>query len=104
MKHVKLSLIRRLKTFSQKENGQLLPVNFKRNIVCERYFKCAKPANDSSATLKFKKAGNGWSEEDFGLNGISLKKEKHQKGWWNGVAAGENRKLILDIQIPVGIN
>ncbi|KAJ3331097.1 hypothetical protein HDU76_004094 [Blyttiomyces sp. JEL0837] len=118
VKTIRLSLIRRLKTFStitppdeinvhsnhRLENSTstttfqdptLTPIHFSRLTVSERVYKATSRSKYTSlAVMNASKAGDGWTEED-GL--IRCSKENM---WWSGVRPGERRRLMTEIYVP----
>ncbi|TPX66541.1 hypothetical protein CcCBS67573_g07777 [Chytriomyces confervae] len=97
VKHLKLSLIRRLKTFSltNAESGSLIPINFSRDIVTEKLYRSSKPKFSERGLLA--KPAPQW-EESCGNKSKACVEED-----WPGVKRGESFSFLASIDVPANI-
>jgi len=87
VKKLSVSLIRRLKTFTITESGQITPLSFNRQIVYCKTFKPAKPLTNSKNILR---ASGAMTEgKDF-----------ENVGFWDGCDRDRSIRMGLDIAVP----
>ncbi|KAJ3239235.1 hypothetical protein HDU81_006340 [Chytriomyces hyalinus] len=97
VKQLKLSLVRRLKTFSLTNtgSGSLIPISFSRDIVTEKLYRSSKPKFSERSLLA--KPTPQW-EESHGRKSKSFVEED-----WPGVKRGESFSFLASIDVPANI-
>ncbi|KAJ3291641.1 hypothetical protein HDU79_002152 [Rhizoclosmatium sp. JEL0117] len=94
VKTLKLSLVRRLKTFSRTNSdvGTLIPLHFSRLVVAEKTYIAVKPKSNSAPYIT--RPNPLWTERSE--KNVSL----FTKDSWSGVKKGESVSLMAEIDIP----
>ncbi|KAJ3396740.1 hypothetical protein HDU92_002106 [Lobulomyces angularis] len=96
IKTLTVSLYRRLKIFKLDSSGEQIPKSYKfsRILVNQTKFLNSKNSEDFSKI----QTGGWWSEKNF--NKINSK-NSIVKNFWDGVKVGEERFLLVDVNIPI---
>ncbi|KAJ3100732.1 hypothetical protein HDU97_001959 [Phlyctochytrium planicorne] len=107
---IKLSLIRRLKTFTKTaptpltalgESPLLNPIHFSRQVVMEKHFVYGNPERSSALSIHSRpnipSSQLLWTQRDL----IVDRNAMICKDWWHGVAPGEGRRMLLDFCVPI---
>ncbi|KAJ3064668.1 hypothetical protein HDU98_011951 [Podochytrium sp. JEL0797] len=94
VKTLKVSLIRRLKTFSRanSDSKALIPIHFSKATCAEKTFVAVKPARNSTSTIITPQPS--WTERVEKAQSLFVQDE------WSAVKPGESAAFMTEIEIP----
>ena len=92
-----VSLIRRLKTFSVTEDGQLSPVSFSRASVYEKVYRAGPARKTKQHNIRIPVEGYAEDDSTTHVPGFAVPKNFV----WDGVDTGDSRRFLIDIEVPV---